>query len=73
MTCNVGGIERPIRIGLGATLLGLGALGGFPTAATTIALLVGGVALGTGVIGYCPAWTLLGINTCPTKQPDKTP
>lgn len=33
---------------------------------------VGGIALVTGLIGYCPAWTLLGINTCPAKQPDKT-
>jgi hypothetical protein len=72
MQCNVGGIERPIRIGLGAVLLGLGAFGGLPTAAMTAALVVGGVALVTGLIGYCPAWTLLGINTCPTKQPNKT-
>ncbi len=72
MQCNVGGIERPIRIGLGAVLLGLGAFGGLQTAAMTAALVVGGVALVTGLIGYCPAWTLLGINTCPTKQPDKT-
>ncbi|TAJ07964.1 MAG: DUF2892 domain-containing protein [Nitrospirae bacterium] len=72
MTCNVGGIERPIRIGLGAGLLGLGAFGGLSTIAMTAALVVGGVALVTGLIGYCPAWTLLGINTCPTKQPDKT-
>lgn len=73
MQCNVGGIERPIRIGVGAILLGLGAFGGLPPAAMTAALVVGVVALGTGLIGYCPAWTLLGINTCPTKQPDQTP
>ncbi len=72
MQCNVGGIERPIRIGLGAVLLGLGAFGGLPTAAMTAALVVGGIALVTGLIGYCPAWAVLGINTCPTKQPDKT-
>ena len=72
MQCNVGGIERPIRIGLGAVLLGLGAFGGLPTAAMAAALVAGGIALVTGLIGYCPAWTLLGISTCPMKQPDKT-
>ncbi len=70
MPCNVGGIERPIRMGLGAVLLGLGAFAGLPTLAMTAALVVGGIALVTGLIGYCPAWTLLGINTCPIKQSD---
>ncbi|MDE3224791.1 MAG: DUF2892 domain-containing protein [Nitrospirota bacterium] len=71
MQCNVGGIERPIRIGLGVVLVGVGAFAGLPTAATVAALAVGGVALATGLIGYCPAWTLLGINTCPTKPAEK--
>lgn len=72
MTCNVGGFERPIRIGVGIVLLGVGAFAGLPTAAMAAALAVGGIASVTGLIGYCPAWTLLGINTCPMKQPDKT-
>ena len=71
MQCNIGGIERPIRIGLGVVLVGVGAFAGLPTAAAAAALVVGGVALVTGLIGYCPAWTLLGINTCPTKPAEK--
>lgn len=67
MTCNVGGIERPIRIGLGLILLGVGAFAGLPPLATAVAYVVGAVALVTGAIGFCPAWSLLGINTCPKK------
>lgn len=68
MTCNVGGVERPIRIVLGVVLLALGALGGMPTWASITAFVVGGIALATGAVGFCPAWMLLGINTCPTKK-----
>jgi uncharacterized membrane protein len=31
MTCNVGGIERTIRIGLGLALIAIGYLAGLPT------------------------------------------
>ena len=30
MTCNVGGVERPIRIVVGIALLGIGAFAGCP-------------------------------------------
>jgi hypothetical protein len=68
MTCNVGGVERPIRIVVGIALLGIGAFAGLPPVGTGIALVVGTIALVTGAIGFCPVWTLLGINTCPTKR-----
>ena len=68
MTCNVGGVERPIRIVVGIALLGIGAFAGLPSVGTGIALVVGTIALVTGAIGFCPVWTLLGINTCPTKK-----
>lgn len=64
MTRNVGGIERPIRIGLGVVLLLVGVFADLPTWGTAVVSLVGVVALVTGVIGFCPASKLLGINTC---------
>jgi uncharacterized membrane protein HdeD (DUF308 family) len=67
MTCNVGGTERGIRIVLGIVLIGVGAMAGLPEAGMYAAYVVGAVALVTGAIGYCPAWQLFGINTCPTK------
>jgi hypothetical protein len=69
MTCNVGGIERGIRIGVGIALIAAGALAGLSEGLTIAAYVVGAVALVTGAVGYCPAWQLLGINTCPPKKP----
>lgn len=71
MTCNVGGVERPIRIVAGIVLLGVGAFAGLPVEGAAIALVLGTVALVTGAIGYCPLWTLLGLNTCPTAPSGK--
>ena len=67
MTCNVGGIERPIRIVLGVILLALALSGQMPTPASWGLGVVGAIALVTGAVGFCPAWRLFGINTCPTK------
>ncbi|MBI4402497.1 MAG: DUF2892 domain-containing protein [Nitrospirae bacterium] len=71
MTCNVGGVERPIRLILGLVLLAVGAFAGLPTWGMAAAYGVGAVALVTGAIGFCPAWFLLGMNTCPTKPSGK--
>ena len=71
MACNVGGIERPIRIVLGILLIGMGVFGGLTGAAMGAVLAVGVIALVTGVIGFCPAWTLLGINTCSMQSSGK--
>jgi len=69
--CNVGGIERPVRIVVGIGALGIGAFGGLPPVGTGVALLVGTIALVTGAIGYCPLWTVFGINTCPVAPGKK--
>ena len=67
MTSNVGTTDRVIRIVLGILLIGLG-LGHIVTGGLAIAAyVVGGVALVTAVIRYCPAWSVFGINTCPLK------
>jgi hypothetical protein len=68
MTCNVGGTERGIRIVVGVALIAVGALAGLPEPGMYEAYAVGAIALVTGAIGYCPAWTLFGINTCPVKD-----
>ena len=65
MAGNVGGIERPIRIVLGILLIGIGAFADLPPVGTGMMLIAGTIALVTGVIGFCPAWALFGINTCP--------
>jgi len=71
MMCNVGGIERPMRIVLGVLLIGIGALAGLSTVGMGIALAVGAILLLTGAIGFCPLMALLGINTCAAKPGTK--
>ena len=68
MICNVGGFEKPMRIVGGLLLIGVGAFGGLSGVGTGVALTVGIVFLATGVIGYCPLTSLLGINTCHTTS-----
>jgi DUF2892 family protein len=72
MTCNVGGTERPIRIVVGILVLGIGTFAPLPLLGTAIALVVGTIALVTGVIQYCPLWALLGMNTCPAGMARKS-
>lgn len=63
MKTNEGGIDRMVRIVAGLVLLGLMAMG-------TIGWWgwLGVVLLATGLIGWCPAYALLGTNTCPMKS-----
>jgi hypothetical protein len=71
MSCNVGGIEPPIRIAVGILLIGIGALAGLSAVGTGIALALGVIMLFTGAIGFCPLTALLGINTCAAKPGTK--
>ena len=64
MTCNVGGIERPIRIGAGLLAIMIGLFAGLSTAFAGAVLAVGAVLLLTGAVGFCPLFTLFGISTC---------
>lgn len=71
MKSNEGTIDRVIRVlaGLGLAALawfalGLdsGAIGGI------IAAVVGAVLIITGLVGFCPAYKLVGLSTCPLKK-----
>jgi hypothetical protein len=68
MTCNVGTIERSIRIALGLILVAIGSMAELPVAGMATVLIAGVIALATGVIGFCPLWALLGLNTCPIES-----
>ena len=71
MRCNVGGVERSIRIGAGLLALGIGVFAGLSSAVSGAVLLVGVILLLTGVVGYCPLFTLLGVNTCTSASDTK--
>jgi len=61
MSINVGSVDRIARIVVGLVLILLAATG-------TVGLWgwIGVVPLLTGVFRFCPAYNLLGINTCKT-------
>jgi hypothetical protein len=63
MTTNEGITDRAVRIILGVALIAV-ALGFFGPAYTSAWGWVGILPLATGVIGWCPAYSLLGIRTC---------
>ena len=63
MTANVGGIDRILRIVAGLVLIALaftGTIGAWGW--------IGLVPLATGLFRVCPAYGLLGMNTCPMKK-----
>jgi O-antigen ligase len=63
MTKNIGNTERIIRIVGGLVLIALAATG-------TVGVWgwLGLVPLATGLTGWCPPYSLLGINTCKNKN-----
>lgn len=64
MVKNLGVIERWIRVMLGSALLTAAIVMEWPVAGKVLVAGIGVVAFVTGVAQYCPAWRLLGINTC---------
>ena len=62
MKINVGGIDKILRIAVGLALVAWALMGGPAWA------WVGVVPLATGAIGWCPAYNLFGMKTCPTRK-----
>jgi hypothetical protein len=63
MKTNEGTIDRALRVAAGLLLLALMFTG-------TIGVWgwIGIVPLATGALGWCPLYTVLGLNTCPMKN-----
>lgn len=62
MPTNIGSVDRILRIVVGLILIALVFVG--PKTAWG---WIGVVPLLTAFIGFCPAYTLLGMNTCAKK------
>ena len=67
MQANVGTIDRIARAVLGVVVLVAAFTAGWGAAGTAIAAVVGLVLLGTSAMRFCPAYRLLGMNTCQVK------
>lgn len=63
MNTNVGMIDRTLRIVIGLALIGFAASGQIG--------IWGYIGIGpllTGIFRFCPGYSLLGVNTCKTRQ-----
>jgi len=63
MTVNEGKLDRAIRIVLGLALIAMVFIG-----PQTPWGWIGAVPLLTGLVGYCPLYSIFGINTCAMKS-----
>ena len=65
MVKNVAGWDRGIRIALGLALLLATVVG-----PQTLWGLAGFVLIGTGLVGFCPLYRLVGVSTCSIQPRD---
>ena len=63
MSNNVGSLDRIVRIVAGSVLIALVVVG-----PQTPWGWVGLVPLVTGVLGWCPAYRLVGLSSCPVSR-----
>lgn len=63
MIKNIGGTERVLRVVAGLVLVALAATGQLGAWAW-----LGLVPVATGLAGWCPPYSLLGINTCKNRK-----
>jgi len=71
MKANENGVDRALRLILGIVLLvasymWLGVAAGEITG--IIAAIIGAVLVLTGLVGFCPAYRLVGMSTCKVKN-----
>lgn len=59
---NVGGLDKIARILIGALLI-IGAIMDYGAW-----MWIGIIPLATGLMGSCPLYSILGLNTCPMKK-----
>jgi hypothetical protein len=63
MSRNVGSIDRILRIVFGLALIGA-ALGLYGPQYATVWGWIGVIPIATALVGWCPAYSVLGIRTC---------
>lgn len=63
MKTNEGTVDRSLRVVVGLALIGL-------AVTDTVGPwgYIGVVPLVTGAVGYCPLYSLIGVDTCPRRQ-----
>ncbi len=69
MEKNVGRTDRIVRVIIGLIFLMFGSIYYFRTAnpsvlLTVVLILAGVISLGTGIVGYCTLYAVMGTDTC---------
>ncbi len=64
MKLNEGAVDRVLRVLVGIAILSLAFVG-----PKTPWAYLGIVPLLTGIVGFCPLYAILGINTCGVSRP----
>lgn len=65
---NEGNLDRGLRIALGLFLMALG-FGGVLGGGLGLAVgVIGLIPLATGLVGWCPLYSVLGVDTCGTRK-----
>jgi hypothetical protein len=68
LTRNIGSIDRILRIIVGLALIAFAIPIGFPVTGWNWVGWIGVVPLVTALLGNCPAYSILGISSCPLKS-----
>lgn len=68
MKPNMGNADRIIRVLIAAVLAYLYFSGTVTGTLGLILVIVGAVFVLTSLVGFCPLYTLVGLNTCPKKK-----
>lgn len=63
MRTNEGAIDRLLRIVVGAAIVSMAFVG-----PQTPWAYLGMIPFVTGIVGFCPLYSLLGINTCSSRR-----
>lgn len=65
MVRNVSTLDRALRALVGAVLLVAWIAGWLSGALAAVLGVIGLVLVATAIVGFCPAYRMLGISTCP--------
>lgn len=68
MKKNMGSADKIIRVIIAAVLAGLYYKGIITGTLGIVGLVLAAVFVLTSLVGFCPLYTLVGINTCPAKK-----
>ena len=68
MSHNVGTIDRVLRVVIGLVLIAYAVRLGFPETGWNWVGWIGVIPILTAVFGFCPAYSLVGLSTCPAAK-----